>query len=128
MKRILLDTSFLVAAAKFRVDWLSELERICDFPFKPILLDKVVEELKVVKKDKAAAKLALAILQKKGIKPEAVAKELSGQPVDFILVAIASQSPEKAIVATQDRLLKARLKSKGIKVITIRKKSYLVFG
>ena len=123
MKKIILDTSFLVSAAKFRVDWLSELTRICDFKFEPVVIDRVVDELKTVRKDKAAAKLALAILRKKSIRP--LKTKEKHKPVDDIILGLAGKN---TLVATQDIALKRKVRAKKSKIVTIRQKSHLVFG
>ena len=122
MKKIILDTSFLVSAAKFRVDWMSELKRICDFNFEPVVIDRVFDELNQTRKDKAAARLALAILKKKKIKP------LSTNENKLVDDIILSLSVKNALVATQDIVLKRRIRRKRAGLVTIRQKRYLVFG
>ena len=34
MKKIILDTNFLITAIKFKVDIFTEINRICDFNYK----------------------------------------------------------------------------------------------
>ena len=124
MKKIVLDTSFLISCANFKIDWEQELKRICDFAFEVVLLDRVAEELKTVRKDKIAAKLALAILKHKKI--FAIPTDDERQSVDTLIVAFAAKN--KALVATQDFGLKRRLRQKRIRTITIRQKGHLIFG
>ena len=123
MKKIVLDTSFLISCANFKIDWERELKRICDFTFEPVLLDRVAEELKTVRKDKIAAKLALAILKHKKIFAMLTDGDES-QPVDSLILGFAAKN--KALVATQDLGLKRRLRTKRIRTITIRQKGHLV--
>jgi rRNA-processing protein FCF1 len=123
MKKIILDTSFLISCANFKIDWEQELKRICDFAFEVILLDRVAEELKTVRKDKIAAKLALAILKHKKIYAIPTAGD-ERQSVDSLIVAFAAKN--KALVATQDLGLKQRLRAKLARTITIRQKGHLV--
>lgn len=123
MKKILLDTSLLVSCANFKIDWQSELERICDFAFEVVVLDRVFDELKSLRKDKTAAKLAMAILKHKKI---AATKTTGILPVDALIINYAAKN--KAIVATQDLALKRCLRAKRIRTITIRQKGHLVFG
>ena len=121
MKKIVIDTSLLVSCANFKIDWQSELERICDFAFEVVVLDRVFDELKNLKKDKTAAKLAMAILKHKKI---AATKTTGILPVDTLILNYAVKN--KAIVATQDIALKKRLKEKRIKLVTIRQKGQLI--
>lgn len=120
MKRVILDTNFLMAIGQFGIDVFSELERICDFPYKVYVLDKTIDELnKVAKsggKNKAASKLALTIIKDK----VEVIKTGEGY-VDDVLVQIAN---EDTIISTQDKELKGRIKTR---VITIKQKKYLAF-
>ena len=82
-------------------------------------LKKIIEEQKG--KNKSAAKLALTIIKSKKI--DLIDTKKINKSVDEIIVDIVNM--EKAIVATQDKLLKGRIKSKT-KVITLRKKKYLI--
>jgi len=121
MKRVILDTNFLLAIGQFGIDVFSELERICDFPYKVCILDKTIDELnKVAKsggKEKSASKLALSIIKEKA----EIIKTGDGY-VDDILVQLAD---EDNIIATQDKGLKDRIKAR---IITIKQKKYLAFG
>jgi len=122
--KIILDTNFLLIPAQFKVDIFSEIERICDFPFKIYILEQSVGELNKVKeeqtgKNKAAAKLALQLVKQKGLN---TIKNSKKDSVDNILVDIADKD---IIIATQDIELKKRLKAKNIKIITLRSKKYL---
>lgn len=121
MKRIILDTNFLLAISQFKIDIFSELERICDFPYTVWILDKTVDELnKIIReqkgKNKKAAAFALQIIQDK-VK---VLKTEEGS-VDNILINLADK---ENLVATQDRELKNKIKT-GI--IVIKQKKYLAF-
>lgn len=121
MKRIILDTNFLLAVSQFKVDIFSEIERICHFPYELYILDKSIDEINRIintpkKKDKAAAKLALAL-----IKDRIKILKSEGNFVDDILVSIAD---DNTIIATQDKELKQRIKTK---IITIKQKKYLAF-
>jgi len=120
-KRIILDTNFLLAIGQFNVDIFSELERICDFPYTVNVLDKTIDELNKIiktpgKKNKAEAKLALAI-----IKDRVKVLKSEGSFVDDILVSLADKN---TIIATQDKELKKRIKTR---IITMKQKKYLAF-
>lgn len=112
MKRILLDTNFLVDMVRFRVD-LNEIENILEEPYELSTLDLVIDELKKIKsKD---AKVALELIKLKGIK---VLKSKKTD-VDDAIVALADKS---TIVATNDIELRKRLKTK---TIYLRARKYL---
>lgn len=121
MKRIILDTNFLLAINQFKIDVFSELERICDFPYSVCILDKTIDELNKIiieqkGKDKEAAKLALEI-----IKGKVEVLETKKGYVDDILVGLAGKD---TLIATQDQELKRRVKTG---VIVIKQKKYLAF-
>ncbi len=125
--KIVLDTNFMLIPGQFRVDIFSEISRICDFSFEIVILDRTLDELKGIiasqkGKDKAAAKLAMQLIEKK--KPRiVVSKTAIFKNVDKIILELASK--EKLIVATQDMELKSMLKKLGARIIVLRQKKYL---
>ncbi|MDP2908759.1 MAG: hypothetical protein Q8N77_03050 [Nanoarchaeota archaeon] len=121
MKRVILDTNFLLAISQFHIDVFSELKRICNFPFTVCILDKTVDELNSIvstpgKKDKAAARLVLEI-----IKGRADIISAGDGYADDLLVRLADKD---TVIATQDRELKKRINTL---IITIKQKKYLIF-
>lgn len=127
MKKILLDTNFLMVVYQFKVDIFSEIERICDFNYKLFVIDKTIEELKSIienqkGKNKDAAKLALKLIQLKKIKAIKTEKNV------YADTAIVNTATKEFIVATQDKGLKRRLKGKNISIITLRQKKYLILN
>ena len=126
MKTVLLDTNFLLIPAQFRVDIISEIDRICVFRYNLAVLDRTIDELKAIMdeqkgKHKAAAKLGLDILKKNKIK--ILKTKEKTKHVDDIIVKIADK--DKTLVATLDLGLKKRLARKGIPLIILRQKRYL---
>ena len=123
-KKIILDTNFLMAVGQFKVDIFSEIYRICHFEYELCILDKTIDELKKIiqskqkGKDKAAAKLALAIISSKKLK---ILKTKEDKPVDDLILDV-----NDAIVATTDKELINRLKEKKSKIIRLRQKKYLI--
>ena len=126
MKKIILDTNFLMAVGQFKVDIFSEIYRICNFNYQLCIMDKTVDELKKIiqskqkGKDKAAAKLALAIISSKKLK---ILKTKEDKPVDDLILDV-----NNAIVATTDKGLINKLKEKKAKIIRLRQKKYLVIA
>ncbi len=122
MKKILLDTNVLLIPYQFNIDIFSEINRICQFKYKLYVLDKIIDELKSIQKDKRqklknknAAKLALQLIKAKKIN---IIKTKKDKPVDDLIAALKGY-----IIATQDINLKKRLKTK---IITLRAKKKLI--
>lgn len=126
MKRIILDTNFLLIPGQFKVDIFQELKRICGFKFKLIILKETIDELKKIKKtgkqkDKTSASIALSLIQSQGIETVRLG---TGSYADDIIAK--NTNSKKDIVATQDMALKRKLKARDIPIITLRQKRYLV--
>lgn len=125
MKKVILDTNFIVTCARQKIDFAAELRRILDFAFEICILDSSLKELEIVVerggKDAAAAKLAKVMLKAAGVK---VLKAGQGK-VDDMLVKFAD---ENNLIATQDAGLKKRLKQKGQSVVVVRQGKYLSLG
>ena len=124
MKKILLDTNFLMISFQFRVDIFSEIERICNFNYKLFVLDKTIEELKNIYetqkgKHKEASKIALQLLKLKKVD---VIKTGSKKHTDDIILDYAKKD---YLVATQDKDLKRKLINFGIEVIVMKQKKML---
>jgi|SRR3989338_245283 len=128
MKKILLDTNFLLVPYQFKVDIFSEIDRIIIAKYELIVLDKTVDELeKIVKnqkgRDREAAKFALKIIENK--KPIMI-KAKSDKKTDDVILDYAIK--EDYSVATQDKDLKRKLINHGIEVIVLRKKKFLTIA
>lgn len=121
-QKILLDTNFLLIPAQFGVDIFTELQRVCDFRYKLYIFDSTLKELENIGekqkgKQKEAAKITLLLIKNKNI---------NIIPADSAYVDKAVLGlPKGYIIATQDFGLKAKLKEKGFKIITLRQKKYL---
>jgi rRNA-processing protein FCF1 len=124
MHRILLDTNFLIKCIEWKIDFIGELARVCDFTYTIGVLSNVMDELAAFGlqggKKKDVAKLAILILSKNGA--QTIDSQVKGS-ADDALVAVADKKTD--VVATQDQELKRRLKAKGVPVIIIREKGYL---
>ena len=129
MKKIILDTNFLLLPAQFGLDIFTELENLADFRYKLYVLEKSITELKKIAKEqkgkvKRDVKLALSMIEQKIRQDEIIMIDTSGDErlVDDIIVSL-----EGYIVATQDIGLQRRLKAKKAKIISMRQKKYLFF-
>ncbi len=121
MKEVLADTNFLMECTKNRIDLIDELTRILDFKFSVGVIDKSIFELdKLIKKggkDGRTAKLTKTILKAKKIK---IIKTGKGYADDVLF----KKASKNIIIATQDKDLKRRLRSKRVPIIVIRQKKY----
>ena len=127
MKKILLDTNFLMAWGQFKVDIFTQIDKISTFRYELFVLDKNLEELnKIIEeqkgKDKDAAKIALKLIDVKGIN---IVKTKSNQKTDDIILDLAYK--KDFIVATQDKVLKSRLREKSVPMIVLRQKKGAIF-
>jgi len=111
--KILLDTNFLVYCAKQKIDYVSEMPagEIVVLSSVVYELEKLAEKAKKAR-DKEAAKFALFLLKRNKIK----VIETEGKNADE---AITEMADKQDIVATLDRGLKEKLKSKA-RILTIR--------
>ncbi|MBI5065862.1 hypothetical protein HZA97_06505 [Candidatus Woesearchaeota archaeon] len=118
MIRIILDTNFLVYCAENKVDFISELKRICDFQYELFVVDKTIQELdKLRGKVKDHGRLAKAMIKQFGIK-----EIKSDKHVDETIVDLCDAN---TIVATHDREL---IKKLNCRIIAVRQRKYLVFS
>ena len=125
MKKIILDTNFLLIPGLFKIDIFSEIKKIANFPYKIYIIDGTVGELRRIVEDKNAkvkdrtnAKIGLELIEAKNISKIESKNNVDDAIVDF--------SDKETIVATSDKELKRRLRKKGVRIINLRKKQYLV--
>jgi len=122
VEKIVLDTSFLVAAYELKVDVIEGIFNVCDFKYELFVLDGTINELERLINSsslsrKQAAKYALKLIQSLNIKVLKAEQE----HVDDALVALKGY-----IVATEDAELKRRLRMIGVKILNIRQKKLVV--
>ncbi len=111
MKTIVLDTNFLIYCARFKIDLFSEIERVCLFSYKLVILDLTIKELEKVKPKE------LSLIKKFISKIEIISSKY--EKVDQELIGLSKKG---FIIATQDLELKKQLKGP---VIVIRQEKYL---
>lgn len=117
MLRVILDTSFILTALKFKIDIKSQLSEILDEKFSIHYIDKTLNELK----GKPLEKLAKLIL--KNMKAIEISTSSKTNVDNLILEHVETHQDD--LVATQDIALKEKLKKRNIRLITIRQKSRL---
>ena len=125
MKKIILDTNFLLAGYQFKLDIIEKIRHALSFAYDLYILDKTKYEIVwILKKQKTkhreAAKWGLKIIAKNQFK-ELPAKD--DMLVDDSLVEYAKKG---YIIATQDMELKRRLRNENFTILTIRKKKYMM--
>lgn len=109
MKKVILDTNFILTAINFKIDIFSQLKE-----YDVYILDKTLQELK----NKKNEKLAKELIKKYNVK---IIKTTGNKNVDDLLLEY-----NDFIIATQDRELKEKLKKAKISTISLRQKKYLI--
>ena len=122
MKKIFLDTNFLMSIMQFKIDIFSEIDRIIDETYTILVLDKTIQELEeIIKtqktKEKKAAQFALKAVRIKNI---SVYETKENKDVDDILAGLSRDN--NVIIATLDKDLKKRLEGK---MMVIRQKKFV---
>ena len=109
MKKIILDTDFILHCVRAKIDIKEELNRILYFPFEICILDKTLDELKGKKDEKLA---------RETIKNFKILKTEKGKVDDLLL-------KQEGIIATTDKALKEKLKKSKKGIIVLRQKKFL---
>jgi rRNA-processing protein FCF1 len=116
MIRILLDTNFLMLLHKKRLDIFSEIEQLFPEKHELVTLSSVIRELETlsagVGDDSAAAKTALRLIESKR-----VGIIESEGPADRSIEDYARR--ENAVVCTNDRTLKRKLKARKVQTVSL---------
>ena len=126
MKRIIIDTNFLMIPSQFKIDIFAEMDRVMSEPYQLCVFRASVEELEKLKekkdKDRQHVLVALKLIKQKNLKtlPNSVNEKYADK-------SILEGVTNKDIVCTQDKELKRALKTKhkGIRFITLKSKKYL---
>jgi uncharacterized protein len=120
LKTVLLDTNFLLVPYQFKIDVFNRIEELLEQPHEFIVPSGVVGELENLGKGKgkegAAARFGLKLIRHN--KPKIVESEGN---VDNWIVGHAVETG--AIVATNDRKLRVKLKKNRVKVISLLSRS-----
>jgi hypothetical protein len=123
--KVILDSNFLFIPSQFRIDIFDELLNLLNQQFEPILLSVTRQEILTMAKKgspkvRKHALLALKLAQKCRI---VQVEQGVNESHDDVIVRTAQKW--KCPVATNDRMLRKRLRSKGIPVIFLREKARL---
>ena len=125
MKKVILDTNFLLIPGEFKIDIFTEIRCLVDFRYKFFIIDKTIDELnKIIEdkntkvKDREYAKIGLEL-----IKLNKIGKIKSDKK--YVDDAIVEKADKDSVVATSDKELKKRLKKRGVKIIFLKKKQVL---
>jgi rRNA-processing protein FCF1 len=107
MKKVVLDTSFILSAIKYKIDFLDDIKFL---GLTPLIPKQVLNELKNIIDSKKKlrfkdnAKLALKILNKKSLKKI----DIKYKNVDNGIINYAKKN-KTAIIATMDKELKSKV-------------------
>jgi hypothetical protein len=116
MRRVLLDTNFLLVPYQFGLDIFLEMREVFEGEYVLVVPTGVVGELEKLGKGRgkegAAARFGLKLLSLR----EHERVESSGNVDEWIL---GYAQKEKAVVATNDRALREKLKRKRVKVLSL---------
>ena len=122
---IILDTNFLLIPARFKIDIFDEIDRLFDGIAIPAITRAILEEIEIIKssaKHELANDLDLALeLAKKCVIIEE--KREDDENVDEHIVRVSIK--HKYLVATTDNNLRKILRTYGVSVVYLRKKSNL---
>ena len=152
MKRIILDTNFLLIPFTLKIDVFSEIKRIMYEPYEIMIVKETINELEKIQKEqkgkhKLNAKAALQLVKSKKLlilDTSAKTKKSFRDPKPFNENFLRKQkdlnrkvnskdviaddiileiSDNNTIVATQDKLLQKNLKNKNIRLIILKNKT-----
>ncbi len=124
---IVLDTNFVVYSAKQKIDFLQEIDRICNLKYNIIMPEQIISELKKLSlskklKDREAALVALHLIEKYLQEAKIKIKKVRAEDADSALLKFDRKGNA---IATLDNALKQKIKY--ARIITIRQIKHLTF-
>jgi len=124
MKKVIIDTNFLLIPEKFKIDIFYEISRLV--PNSEIIITKgTFRELEQIKKNRKAANVAIKILDKYKDRYKIYEGGEDCKTVDDEVLRIATD--ERFIVCTDDKELKRKLRERNVGIITLKHKSKIDF-
>jgi len=118
--KIALDTNMLLAIQQLGVDVFAEIERLFGKNAEIALPKQVLAELKELA-EKGKGKIGLQEIERHGVKIE----EIDAGNADEALLNMSKQG---YLVASNDAVLRKRIKGFGGKVIYLRQRNFLEIG
>lgn len=123
--KVILDSNFLFIPSQFQIDIFEELLNLLNKQFEPVLLSVTWQEILAMAKKgspkmRKQASLALKLAQKCRI---VQVEQDTEETHDDVIVRIGQKW--KCPVATNDRMLRKRLRNRGVPVIFLREKTRL---
>ena len=122
--KVLLDTNFLIDVIRFKIN-LDDIGIVAAAPYTLATVSTVLNELERISnhnsKSSSYAKLALQLIKKYNV--EIIQVNKRADQAIFELV-----KNEKYISATNDKELRKRLKTLGMKTIYLKSKKHLAIG
>ncbi|MFC1454584.1 PIN domain-containing protein [Candidatus Undinarchaeota archaeon] len=122
MLKVILDTNFLMIPLQFGVDIYSELNRLITEKYSLCTIQPVFDELEKLSKTKPEASAAFRLAKLKKIQVIECHVQLEGTDPKIL----AAAESENAVVCTNDAALRRKAKDKGLRVIALRQKAYLM--
>lgn len=124
---IILDTNFVVYCAKQKIDFLQEIDRICNLKYNITVPEQIIAELKKLSlskklKDREAALVALHLIEKYLQEAKIKIKKVRAEDADSALLKFDRKGNA---IATLDNALKQKIKY--ARIITIRQIKHLAF-
>lgn len=127
MQVVVLDTNFLLIPGQFGIDIFSELFFFLHGKYQLVVPSAVIDELSKLSgkmgKKGMAARLALKIID---VRKNEITIMKSKAPADEWIIKFAID--KKAIVCTNDKALRTKVKKAGLKVLTLKSKSKVGFA
>ncbi|PDM26344.1 30S processome protein Utp24 [Candidatus Bathyarchaeota archaeon B24-2] len=125
MLRVIFDSNFFFLPGKFNLDPFEEISRITGRKVEPIVLSVSLKEIDRLArhgspKERSDASLALKFARLCRVME---VEKGEGESVDDVILRVASE--DRTPVATNDGVLRKKLRKRGIPVIYLREKSKL---
>ena len=120
--RVIFDSNALFAPFQFKIDVFGELERLLGRRFELVLLSAVKQELELLA-EQGSPKLRRDASYALGFAERLRLVEVEAGAADDVIVAVAKQWG--AVVFTNDKALRQRLRDISVPVIYVRQKSRL---
>jgi rRNA-processing protein FCF1 len=123
-QKVIVDTSFLISAAKYRTDIAMALIPAIDGPFEVIAPSPVISELRLISRNRGKKGRDAAIGLELLMLTNPIIERTENKYADDAVIELSKKMPE-AIVATNDVGMKGPLKRKGIRVFSIKGERFI---